>query len=114
LRERGKAGALGDASAVHNAKNLARETSHDYKVVEFTYPILPKHKGGADWFYSLPKHDGLCHPAEKIYADAAGAAKWGNLFSLNVGPDYRGRIRDIDVRTLAEVGKMLRNDRSEP
>ena len=26
-------------------------------VAEFTYPILPAHKWGADWFYSLPEHD---------------------------------------------------------
>jgi hypothetical protein len=27
-----------------------------YLVAALTYPILPNHaKGGADWFYSLPK-----------------------------------------------------------
>ncbi len=31
-----------------------------------------------------------------------------NIFSINVGPDYTGRIRDIDVRTLREAGEMIR------
>jgi len=35
----------------------------NYRLAEFTYPILPEHKGGAMWFYSLPEHDNLCHPA---------------------------------------------------
>ncbi len=28
------------------------------------------------WFYSLPKHDRLCLPAEKSYADYLGAVKY--------------------------------------
>jgi alpha-L-fucosidase len=60
------------------------------------------------WFYSLPQHDGLCHSAEKIYADYLGAVKYGNIFSLDVGPDYAGRLREIDVQTLRRVGEMIR------
>ena len=59
------------------------------------------------WFYSLPKHDQLCHPASKIFKDYQEAVNNGNIFSLNVGPDYQGRIREIDVKTLQEVGKMI-------
>ncbi|HSW01132.1 MAG TPA: hypothetical protein VLI39_13230 [Sedimentisphaerales bacterium] len=50
---------------------------------------------------------GLCHPAEKFYEDYRGAARFGNLFSLNVGPDYAGRLREIDVQTLRKVGEMI-------
>ena len=57
------------------------------------------------WFYSLPKHDSLCHPARKLYQDYLGAVKYGNIFSIDVGPDYQGRIRDIDVETLKKVGE---------
>ena len=64
-----------------------------------------KRSGGADWFYSLPKYDHLVHPAEKIYTDYLGAEKYGNIFSLNVGPGYNGRIRDIDVATLRQIGR---------
>lgn len=64
-------------------------------------------RGGADWFYSLPKHDNLCHSADKIFNDYKEAVKYGNIFSINVGPDYEGKIRDIDVKTLKEVGKMI-------
>lgn len=106
LRERGKAGKLGDTNASHN--NKENEGSYKgYLVAEFTYPILPKHKGGADWFYSLPKHDNSCHSADKIFNDYKEAVKYGNIFSINVGPDYEGKIRDIDVKTLKEVGKMI-------
>lgn len=107
LREMGKPGKLGDTDATQY--NKEQEGSYDgYMVAEFTYPILPPHKGGATWFYSLPKHDGLCHSAEKIYEDYLKAVEHGNIFSLNVGPDYNGRIRDIDVKTLREVGRMIR------
>jgi alpha-L-fucosidase len=61
------------------------------------------------WFYSLPKHDELCHPAEKLFNDYRGAVKYGNIFSINVGPNYEGKLRDIDVKTLTEVGEMIRN-----
>jgi alpha-L-fucosidase len=86
--------------------------ANNHRLAEFTYPILPKHKGGASWFYSLPKHDDLCLPAEKIYADYLGAVKYGNIFSLDVGPDYNGRLRVIDIKTLHQVGEMIRNGTS--
>jgi alpha-L-fucosidase len=35
--------------------------------------------------------------------------KYGNLFALNVGPNYAGNLRDIDVKTLRQVGEMIRN-----
>lgn len=109
LRERGKAGPLGEEGLTWVEEAGNNEKSYGgYLVAEFTYPILPKHEGGADWFYSLPEHDGLCHPAEKIYQDYKEAVQYGNIFSLNVGPDYEGRIRDIDVRTLRKVGRMIK------
>jgi alpha-L-fucosidase len=107
LRERGKAGKIGDASATKYNKE-AEANYKGYLAAEFTYPILPKHEGGADWFYSLPKHDTLCHPAEKLYQDYVGAVKYGNIFSINIGPDYSGRIRSIDVETLEEVGELIK------
>ena len=79
-------------------------------ILFFTYPIVPPHQGGAMWFYSLPRHDQSCLPAEKIYADYLGAAKFGNLFSLDVGPDYAGKLRKIDVQTLRKVGQYIRGE----
>ena len=35
--------------------------------------------------------------------------KYGNIFSLDVGPDYQGRLRKIDVETLHQVGEMIRH-----
>ena len=107
LRERGQAGPIGDANA--SEYNKEGESSYGgYLVAEFTYPILPKHEGGAQWFYSLPEHDGLVLPPEAIFSDYQAAVKYGNIFSLDVGPNYEGRLRDIDVKTLHEVGEMIR------
>ncbi len=106
LREKGKPGPIGAANA--SKYNKDGEASYKgYLVAEFTYPILPKHKGGAHWFYSLPVHDNLCHPAEKLYRDYVGARKYGNIFSINIGPNYEGKLRDIDVRTLLKVKEMI-------
>ncbi len=106
LRECGRPGTLGDAAAgSHNKDNEAKYRG--YLLAEFTYPVLPPHEGGAQWFYSLPKHDKLCHSAEKLYQDYLGAVKYGNIFSIDVGPDYRGRLREIDVKTLRQVGEMI-------
>ncbi|MEN6663204.1 MAG: alpha-L-fucosidase [Phycisphaerae bacterium] len=107
LRELGRPGRLGDANASEVNKQ-AEATHKGYLVAEFTYPILPPHRGGAMWFYSLPRHDRLCHKADKIYKDYLGAVEHGNIFSLNIGPNYEGRLRDIDVKTLKQVGEMIR------
>jgi alpha-L-fucosidase len=88
----------------------AVEKERGYLVAEFTYPILPPHKGGANWFYSLPEHDNLCKKAGDLYKDYQEGVKHGNVFALNVGPDYAGRLRDIDVRTLREIGEMIRTN----
>ena len=47
--------------------------------------------------------------AEKLHADYLGAVKCENIFSIDVGPNYDGRLRDIDVETLQKVGEMIRN-----
>ena len=113
LRERGRPGPIGDPKAVWGEGHL-KDNYDNFLVAEFTYPILPKHEGGADWFYSLPVHDTLCLPAEKIYHDYMGAKKYGNIFSLNIGPNYDGKIRDIDVVTLAQVGRYIRGEEELP
>ena len=109
LRERGTPGVIGDASAtVYNKE--AEKGYEGYLVAEFTYPILPEHKGGADWFYSLPEHDHLCKSAESLYKDYQGAVQYGNIFSIDVGPDYEGKLREVDVKTLEMVGRMIRGE----
>jgi alpha-L-fucosidase len=109
LGERGFASALDDGSGA--GYNTNANTYKGYIAAEFTYPILPEHKGGADWFYSLPQWDTLCLPAEKIYMDYVEAVKYKNIFSLDVGPDYKGNIRDIDVKTLKQVGEFIRGNK---
>ncbi len=113
LRERGRPGPVGGKNLRKHGKGM--EDGHKgYLVAEFTYPILPPHKGGAQWFYSLPKHDNLCHPAEKVYRDYLGAVKYGNIFSIDVGPNYAGKLRDIDVETLRKVGRYIRGELELP
>lgn len=112
LGELGRPGPLDDQTAA--GPYMRNPASRSYRLAEFTYPVLPPHKGGAMWFYSLPEHDKLVHPAEKIYGDYVGAVKYGNIFSLDVGPDYRGKLRDIDVQTLRTVGRMIRGQRTAP
>ena len=107
LGEMGRPGPLTDPKAA--GPHMRDAPSRSYLLAEFTYPILPPHQGGAMWFYSLPRHDNLCHSAEKLYKDYLGAVKYGNIFSLDVGPDYSGRLRKIDVETLRKVGQMIRN-----
>ena len=107
LREKGRPGKIGDPAT--NRLNKEAEANYkNYLVAELTYPILPRHEGGANWFYSLPKHDNLCHPAEKMYQDYLDAVKYENIFSINVGPDYEGKIRDIDVKTLKQIGTWIK------
>jgi alpha-L-fucosidase len=107
IREVGRPGPLGSAEAsVYNKDG--EKNYKGYVLAEFTYPILPEHKGGAMWFYSLPEHDQLCSPAAKVFEDYEGAVKYGNIFSLDVGPNYAGRLRDIDVTTLHAVGEKIR------
>ena len=107
----GKPGTLDDKAA---AGPYAHGGGKHYLVAEFTYPILPPHQGGAMWFYSLPKHDNLCTAPELLYEDYKGAVKYGNIFSINVGPDYNGKLREIDVQALRAVGEMIRNPPAQP
>lgn len=110
LGELGRPGPLEDQKAA--GPYMKDAPSRSYRVAEFTYPIQPPHKGGAMWFYSLPEHDKLVHPASKIYEDYLGAVKYGNVFALDAGPDYNGRLRQADVETLRTVGRMIRGQKT--
>ena len=112
LGEMGRPGPLADQSAA--GPHMKESAARSYRLAEFTYPILPPHKGGAMWFYSLPEHDHLVLPAERIYRDYLGAVKYGNVFALDVGPDYSGRLREIDVKTLHTVGRFIRGEEQPP
>ena len=107
LRERGAPGPIGDPSTSKYNKD-AEASYKGYLAAEFTYPIQPRRPKGAQWFYSLPEYEDVCHPAEKLYEDYMGAVKYGNIFSIDVGPRPDGKLRDIDVKTLTEVGRMIR------
>lgn len=111
-------GEMGSASAINDPSgaplNSQQSAYTGYIAAEFTYPILPPHSGGAAWFYSLPKHDGLCHPASKLYADYLKAVQHRNIFSINIGPNAQGKLREIDIQTLTEVGRLIRTQAPAP
>ncbi len=110
LRERGTPGPIGEPGTSRYNKE-AEENYKGYLMAEFTYPIQPWRDEGAHWFYSLPKFENLCHPPEKLYQDYLAAVEYGNIFSINIGPRPDGRLREIDVKTLKEVGGMIREGR---
>lgn len=105
LRERGTPGRLGDSNA--SKYNKEAEGSYTgYLAVEFTYPISQTH-----WFDNPAIKPSTYHSPEKIYKDYVGAVKFGNIFSLDVGPDREGKLRDRDVNILRQVGEMIRSSR---
>ena len=108
LGEMGQPGALDDPEAGGPYNKVVNK---QFLLSEFTFPILG---GEPRWFFTNPENDTVCRPAEEIYAIYAGAVKHGNIFSLNVGPDRAGRLREIDVKTLKDVGRTIRTQGAKP
>lgn len=113
LGERSRAGPLDEV--VPGSIGVGDMVGYDgFLTAEFTYPILEgqakQRLRGAQWFYSLPENDNIAASAEKIYSDYLDAVKYNNIFSLNVGPDRSGRLREIDVETLRQVGRYIRGE----
>lgn len=52
---------------------------------------------------------GIKEASGSIFNDYVGALKSGNIFSINVEPNYDEKLRDIDVKTLRAVGKMIKS-----
>jgi len=106
LGEMGHPTPLSDASgAGFNKADIRGYTG--YQLAEFTMPILMGTKAGR-WFYTNPDNDGVVLPAEQIVQLYRDGVKHGNIFSLDVGPNRAGKLRDIDVKTLKEVGRRIR------
>ncbi len=121
IGERGKPAPLENTSAdAIGSENRASfmQGHQGYRLAEFTYPILEGQGRaklrGAQWFYSLPENDEQAVSAEKIYLDYLGAVRYGNIFSLDIGPDRNGRIRAIDVERLRKVGRYIRGEAALP
>ena len=107
LGEQGHSAPLSEpAGAGMHAKDL--QSYKGYMLAEFTYPIMPNDKNGTHWFYSQAIRNTPGLSAEKLYRDYCGAVKYGNIFSLDVGPDRDGKLREADVQTLRKVGRMIR------
>ena len=114
LGEMGRPSPLDDLSGLSESRRKEWKGYRGWKLAEFTYPIQPYRPTGAHWFYSLPEWERVCMPAEEIYRDYLDAVRYGNIFSLDVGPMPDGRLRPIDVETLREVGEYVRGERALP
>ncbi|MBC8871335.1 MAG: hypothetical protein H8E44_18065 [Planctomycetes bacterium] len=64
------------------------------------------------WFDNPAIKPETSRSPEKIYEDYLDAVKFGNIFSLDVGPSPEGKLRDRDVKTLQRVGQMIRAENS--
>ncbi len=92
LREQGTFGKIGDTKTSGHNKE-AEGTYKGYLVAEFTYPISSTH-----WFDNPAIKPESYHSADKIYRDYLGAVKFGNIFSLDIGPSPEGKLRDRDIQ----------------
>jgi len=109
LGEGGRPSALDDPSGAGvNRKQKGTAEYKGYLVAEFVKPIQSAKGQPARWFYSGPENDDKVMSADDIFELYQGAVKFGNIFSLSVAPDRGGRLREIDVRTLREVGRQIR------
>jgi len=113
LGEMGHGSALDDLTGSgYNAKYAKGYSG--YVAAEFTYPILGGNRRGTPhfgrWFYTRPEWDQVVTPAEDIYRDYLAAVRHGNVFSLDVAPTRAGKLREIDVRTLEQVGRYIRGE----
>jgi len=108
LGEMGRPTPLDDPSGAGvGAKQRETWEYKGYLAAEFTMPILAGRKSGR-WFYTNPNDEQQAMPAEEILKLYQEAVRVGNIFSLAIGPDRAGRLREIDVRTLREVGRLIR------
>jgi alpha-L-fucosidase len=109
LGEMGRPAALDDPSGAGvGRKQQGIQQYRGYRAAEFTMPILTGRKSPARWFYTNPENDSRVMSAEEIVNLYQGAVRTGNIFSLDVCPDRAGRLREIDVKTLREVGRLIR------
>jgi alpha-L-fucosidase len=102
IGEMGGPGPLDDPQAAGPYQALGRK---GYLLGEFALPILNL---GGRWFYTNPKNDRHAMSPWALLGLYLGAVKYGNIFSLDVGPGRTGRLRAIDERTLIETGKLIR------
>lgn len=79
-----------------------------YRIAEFAMPILGTQGRTGRWFYTNPDDDRSALSPWALFGLYLGAVRYGNLFSLDVGPDRAGRLRPIDERTLVAAGQLIR------
>lgn len=109
LGEMGRPSALDDPSGAGvGRKQPGIGDYKGYLVADFDVAIQSGANKRTMWFYNGPEYDNEALSAEAIFRLYQGAAKHGNIFTLDLGPDRTGRLRKIDVETLHKVGEMIR------
>ncbi len=77
LGERGRPGPLDDHLAAR--PQVTDPPAKSYRIAEFTYPFLPRHEGGALWFYGqIPGAGGALEGAASSPPDARQCARSGD------------------------------------
>ena len=71
--------------------------------VSFTALGIP----GQGWFYTNPGNDNVCRSTAELVDWYTSCEAAENLLLLGLGPDRAGRLRDIDVARLTEVGQLI-------
>jgi alpha-L-fucosidase len=107
----GEMGAPAPLTDLSGAGPYAAHSDHNYLVAEFALPLLGNGPfgNGVRWFYTDPKVDKLARSPWELLGLYMGTVKYGNIFSLDVGPDRTGHLREIDIQTLRKAGELIRS-----
>lgn len=76
-----------------------------YLLAEILQPMIAEPQ--PMWFYD-PSAGDSCRSAQDLYATYLGALKHGLFFELGVSPNRDGKLRNVEVETLRDVGEMIR------
>lgn len=101
----GEGGDMRIGESYHYFSPKRDEKYGPFAVREFAKQIVGDQPGGGNWFYP-----GTTPPmsAERVLWFHEQAEKDDVLFSLDVGPGPDGKLREVDVAVLKEVGRLLK------
>uniref|UniRef100_UPI003216FB75 alpha-L-fucosidase n=1 Tax=uncultured Draconibacterium sp. TaxID=1573823 RepID=UPI003216FB75 len=98
---------------VHNALFKGIE-NNNWKLAEMTYTIFngrsPAFSGFGNWFYTKEADKGICVSPEYIYRDYLECIKYKGILDLCVAPMRNGNLRPVDIGTLYQVGRYIRQE----
>jgi len=110
IHERGRPEKLGDASITKYNRD-AEQKYRGHLGVEFTYYLNPAEAQGRCTVVLLfaGTRQSLSFSWRNLSRLPGRREVWEYFFSPNIGPPCNRRLREIDVKTLREVGTVIRN-----